>query len=149
MQVQGKPPAARALPSFVATPAGCFLYGGVNATRVPFCDLWRLEPLDTSDRSASTSSQHMRWHACKPVPMCPMEHAMGPDEAAVARSAVASDRVAVGHDGHAWALTNDTQLVVRTPASLHGAAIPAAMRTLALSLNTMDIHRLHFSVCCE
>ena len=45
--------------------------------------------------------------------MCPMEHAVGPDEAAVARSAVASDRVPVGHDGHAWELTEDLKLVVR------------------------------------
>lgn len=94
--------------------------------RVPFCDLWHLEPVDTPGTTADTlqadGALRMRWHACKPVPMCPMEHAMGPEEAAVARSAVASDRVAVGHDGHAWALTNDTLLVVRCHALLCIAA---------------------------
>jgi hypothetical protein len=99
----------------VSTPLGCFLYGGVNASRAPFADLWHLEP-GGSPQGAS-NPLGLQWRPCKCLPMCPMEHALGPGESAPSRSMLTSDRVAVGHDGPAFAITHDTQLVVRAQAS--------------------------------
>lgn len=97
----------------MATPLGCFLYGGINASRVPFCDLWHLDVADALQAEPVPKAAAAHWRACKCLPMCPFEHALAPDESATSRSVLQSDRVAVGHDGAAAALTNDTQLVVR------------------------------------
>ena len=117
----GKGPPARALPAFVSMPLGCFLYGGVNGTRVPHCDLWHLEVHHRSHSSVHGGKQRpgitFKWHACKSLPMCPLEHAMAPGENAPSRSMLTSDRAAVGHDGPAFALACDTYLVVRTATS--------------------------------
>ena len=112
----------------MATPLGCFLYGGINATRVPFCDLWHLDPSDTVQAAAASKPGVAQWQACKCLPMCPFEHALGPDEAAASRSVLQSDRVAVGHDGAAAALTHDTQLIVRLEAAQYVRGCAARLR---------------------
>lgn len=106
-------PTPRALPALVVTPLGCFMYGGVNASRSAYSDLWHLAPADTASDPTKPGVPGWQWHACKCLPMCPLEHAVGPAESAPSRSFITSDRTAVCHDGAAFAVTHDTQLVVR------------------------------------
>lgn len=104
-----KGPVPRALPTFVSTPLGCFLYGGTGASRLPLCDLWHLQRTD----DASAGAFAALWAHCKCMPMCPVEHTVAAEDKASTRSTHAGERVAVGHDAHASALTSDTLLVVR------------------------------------
>jgi hypothetical protein len=110
-----KGPVARALSTFVSTPLGCFLYGGTGASRLPLCDLWHLErPVEPCGAAQEGATQFQaRWVPCKCLPMCPIEHTVGAEEISLTRSTHTGERVAVGHDGHASALTDNTLLVVR------------------------------------
>lgn len=119
-----KSPIPRVLATFVSTPFGVFLYGGarqVAATpnaRAPLCDLWQLK-LD--DSKGSAEQPVYAWEDCNKVPMCAVEHTVGPDDGSSQPPAntAAGERVVVGHDAHASAFVEPSHLVVRCTVHVH------------------------------
>jgi hypothetical protein len=129
---RARSPAARALASVVSTPDACFLYGGSGPSRLPFCDLWRLTFPAEPGQSGPGRPE---WVDCARPPLCAVEHTLTAQEVASApKTSQAGERVPVGHDAHAWAITNGSHLVVRL----------LRMQRLAIAL---VLHEQHCQSC--